>query len=443
MMPNRWNGACALFLLASWPAFASEGLLDVLAQAKAADPNLRGASFVQSADMEAVQQARARLLPSAAFTFEEKDTSEDIIRSENIVTNGSSASYGTTTYTLTLNQSIYNHEYWVRYRQSKVVSERAVIDYDRATQDFLISVAERYFTILKTEEQLGAISAEKEALKSHVDYATKSRRVGLGRRAEVVDAEARYFTALAEEARFIKDLDDARYALMEMTGELHNDLRPIQEQLPMQAPEPSAAQAWIDRGLSQSPDVLSQQYSFQEAQMEVKAQNAGHLPTLDLVFRNINEDQGGSLFGGATEVETQEMALQLNIPLYQGGSVSSRKRQAIDRMYKSQEDLVRIQRQVTKEVNTAFQGVIANIAQVEALQRTLASQQEVLKNKERGLQAGLYPMLAVLDAQRDLANAQRNYIEARYDYAINSLKLKRAAGVLTEDDLVAISHWLQ
>lgn len=435
--------ACVLFVFASCPVFASEGLLDVLEKAKAADPSLRGASFIQSADMEAVNQARARLLPSASFTLEEKDTTEDIIKSENIVTSGSSASYGTSTYTLTLSQSVYNHEYWVRYRQSQVVSERAAIDYDRASQDFLISVAERYFTILKTEEQLGAISAEKEALKSHVDFATKSRRAGLGRRAEVVDAEARYFTALAEEAQFIKDLDDARYALMEKTGELHYDLRPIREELPMQPPEPSVAQAWIDRGLSQSPDLLSQQYSFREAQMEVKAQNAGHLPTLDLVFRNINEDQGGSVFGGASEVDTQEIALQLNIPLYQGGGVSSRKREAFDRMYKSQEDLVFIQRQITKEVNTAFQGVIANIAQVEALRRTLASQQEVLRNKERGLQAGLYPMLAVLDAQRDLASAQRNYIEARYDYAINSLKLKRAAGVLTEHDLVAISHWLQ
>lgn len=435
--------AILIFLPLSWPAFSSEGLLDILEKAKAADPNLRGASFVQSADMEAVNQARARLLPTAAFTYEEKDSTEDIIKSENIVTSGSSASYGTSTYTLTLSQSIYNHEYWVRYRQSKVVSERAVTDYDRASQDFLINVSERYFTILKTEEQLEAISAEKEALKSHVDFATKSRRAGLGRRAEVVDAEARYFTALAEEARFVKDLDDARYALMELTGELHYDLRPMQEQLPMQLPDPSNAKAWIDRGISQSPDVLSQHFSFREAQMEVKAQNAGHLPTLDLVFRNINEEQGGSILGGASEVDTQEIALQLNIPLFEGGGVSSRKREAFDRMYKSQEDLVRIQRQITKEVNTAFQGVVANIAQVEALQRTLVSQQEVLKNKQRGLQAGLYPMLAVLDAQRDLANAQRNFIEARYDYAINSLRLKRAAGVLTEDDLVGISRWLQ
>lgn len=444
MLPRRWGRlGCTVLMLATGPALASEGLLDILAKAKLADPSLRGAAFVQSADMEAVQQARARLLPSASFSIEEADTDEEILKSENIVTNGSSAGYRTSAYTLTLNQSIYNHEYWVRYRQSKVVSDRASTDYDRATQDFLINVAERYFTVLKTKEQLGAISAEKEALKSHVDYATKSRRVGLSRQAEVVDAEARYYTALAEEARFTKDLDDARYSLMEMTGEFHSDLRPIQEQLPMRAPEPALAQEWIDRGLSQSPDVLSQKYTLQEAQMEVKAQNAGHFPTLDLVYTNTNEDQGGSLFGGATEVETQKIALQLSIPLYQGGGVSSRKRQAIDRMYKSQEDLIRIQRQVTKEVNTAFQGVVANVAQVEALQKTLASQQEVLRNKERGLQAGLYPMLAVLDAQRDLAIAQRNYIEARYDYAINSLKLKRATGVLTEQDLIDISQWLQ
>ncbi len=443
-MTVRLPGAVvALLWLASGTTLASEGLLDVLNKAKDADPAFRGAGHQQAADQEAVKQARARLLPTLAFSAERTENSDDIVDSDNQVTNGSSADYDTTSFALTLNQSIYNHEYWVRYNQSKVVRDRADIALDKARQDLLIEVAERYFTVLKTEEQLHAISAEKEALQRHVEFASKSRSAGLGRRAEVVDAEARYFTALAEEAQYMKALDDARFALMEKTGLLHDELRPMQEEVPLLLPEPAAPQAWIERALSGNPDIQTQQFSLEEARMEVKAQTSGHYPTLNLVYRKFDEDQGGSLFGGTSRIEGDEIALQLEVPIYQGGSVSSRRREAIELMYKSEEELTRVKRQVQYEVNSAFQGVMANIAQVKALQKTVSAQREVVMNKERGLQAGLYSMLVVLDAQRDLADAERNYIEARYDYAINSLKLKRAAGVLVEGDLQGVNGWLQ
>ncbi len=431
------------YLTAMASVQAAEGLIDILAKAKLADPSYLGAGFEREAVHEGVTQARARLLPNLSYSAKITENTDEIGKSENQVVNASATDYDTSTYTLTLNQSVYNHELWVRYGQSKVGRDRADVDFDRARQDLLMGVAERYFSVLKTKEQLGAISAEKEALKQHMEYATKSQRAGLGRRAEVVDAEARYFTALAEEAQFTKSLDDAHFSLMELTGELHLELRAIQERLPLAHPDPLAPQEWITRGLAQSPDVLSQQFAAEEARLEVKAQTAGHYPTLDLVYRNAEEEQSGSLFGGESEVENEEIALQLNIPIYQGGSVSSRRREAIQRMHKSQEDLTKVRRTVKTDVNSAFQGIIANIAQVKALQKTVTSQQEVLKNKQKGLQAGLYTMLVVLDAQRDLADAERNYIEARYDYAINSLKLKRATGVLVEGDLEAMNSWLK
>jgi len=422
---------------------AAEGLVEVLAKAKQSDPSFLGAGFLRTAEKEAVKQARARLLPSLSFDVEQRQNTDTIKQSENQVTNATSADYDQTAYTLTLNQSIYNHEFWTRYRQSKDVGLRADSDFDSAQQKLLADVAERYFTVLKTQEQLGAIRAEKKALKKHAEFTAKSRKAGLGRASEVVDAEARYYTALAEEAQFTKTLGDAQFALMEMTGEMPGDLRPIKEKIPLATPDPASPGDWIEQGLERNPEVRSQQHRLAEARKEIKAQNAGHYPSLDLVYRKYNEDTGGSLFGGASETESDELALQFKLPIYQGGAVSSRKREAISRMYKTQEDLYKAKRTVQTEVNSAFQGVVANIAQIEALHKTVMAQKAVLENKQRGYKNGLYTILIVLDAQRDLANAERNYIAARYDYAINSLKLKRAAGVLVEEDLVLINNWLQ
>lgn len=422
---------------------AADGLLDVLVKAKLSDPAFLGAGFERRAEYEAIDQARADLLPSVSFTVEEIDNSEEVKRSENTVTNGNSADYNTSKQTFSVSQSIYDHSNWLKYGQAKVVRKRADADFDLAQQDLFLNVSERYFTVLKTREQLAAISAEKDALNRHVEYANKSRRAGLGRLSEVVDAEARYYTALAEEAQFQKALSDARYDLMKLTGVLHEELRPIQKALPLELPVPADPQEWIALGLSNSPDLVSQQFLLDESRLEIKVQNSGHYPTLQLEYRQFNTDQGGSLFGGSSEVDKSEIALQLNIPIYQGGGVSSRKREAIERMYKAQEDLHAVQRSISSEVSSAYQGVVANVAQVNALKRTVSSQQSVLDNKQRGYQSGLYTMLVVLDAQRDLADAQRNYIEARYTYAINTLKLKRSAGILEEADLVTMNSWLQ
>ncbi|MBB3169705.1 TolC family outer membrane protein [Simiduia aestuariiviva] len=443
-MKGLFRAVAALAFVFSCTAVqAQEGLVETLAKAKQADPSFLGAGFQRAAEQEAIAKARAKLLPSLSFAVDETRNNDRILESENQVADSSKASYDTTTFTLALNQSIYNHEHWVRYGQSKLIAQRADIDFDKARQDMLMSVAERYFTVLKTEEQLAAIGAEKEALSRQVEYATKSRKAGIGRKSEVEDAEARYFTALAEEAQFIKALDDARYELLKMTNELPTNLRPIQEQIPLTLPEPTDPQQWINTGLTKNPDVLSQQTALKEAKKEISAQNAGHFPTLDLTYRQFTEDQGGSLFGGASKIKSDEVALRLEIPIYQGGGVSASKREAIERMYKTQEDLHRVMRSVQTDVNSAYQGVIANIAQIKALEKTVKSQRSVLMNKQRGHQAGIYTMLVVLDAQRDLADAERNYIEARYDYVINSLKLKRAAGVLVEDDLQHINAWLK
>lgn len=434
--------ATVVTLLAT-SAYAAEGLVEVLAKAKQSDPSFLGAGFVRSAEREAVKQARARLLPSLSIDLEQTQITDNIKQSDNTNTNGNTADYDESQYTLTLTQSIYSHEYWTRYRQAKDVGLRADSDFDSARQELLADVAERYFNVLKTQEQLGAIRAEKRALKKHAEFTAKSRKAGLGRISEVVDAEARYYTALAEEAQFAKSLDDARFALMEMTGDMPGDLRPIKEKLPLSPPDPAVPNDWIEQGLERNPEVRSQKHRLEEARKEIKAQNAGHYPTLDLVYRKYTDETSGSIFGGASEIESDEIELRFSLPIYQGGAVSSRKREAISRMYKAQEDLHKANRTVRTEVNSAFQGVIANIAQIQALHKTVMAQKAVLENKQRGYKNGLYTILIVLDAQRDLANAERNYIAARYDYAINSLKLKRAAGVLVEEDLVLMNNWLK
>ena len=427
--------------LCSGPVLADD-LLGLLAEAKLADPVYSGAGFEREASEEGVTQARARLFPSASFSWEEKETDQDIKETDNNVFASGKASFDTSTYSLSLSQSVFDYERWIRLSQSKVTLSRFDERLEQAIQDLLLRLSERYFEQLKTREQLAAVAAEKEALQQHLEYAEKALKAGLGRPAEVYDAEARYLAAVAREIEFEKAYSDAQYNLKEIIGRAPGTLAPIKDDVPLLNPDPMSVEEWISRGLDSNPDVRIQLKAVEEAEYEIKAQRGGHFPTFTLTYDDFREDTDGSLFGGGSDVDTEELALRFEVPIYQGGAVNSRRREAEKQMLKAQEDLELARRSVENQAQSSYRGVVANIAQIEALKKTVDAQKSVLETRQKGFQSGIYSFIRVLDAQNDLAAAQQAYAEARNDYAINYIRLKRAAGILVEEDLRAVNSWL-
>ena len=178
------------------------------------------------------------------------------------------------------------------------------------------------------------------------------------------------------------------------------------------------------------------------AELEVKRQNAAHYPTLDLVSSFDNENTEDSLFGGSSEVETYKIGVQFNLPLYQGGEVASKARSARHEVGIAQQDLVKQSRSVARKTRSAFLGVDSSLKRVDALAQSLDANRLALEAKQEGYMSGLFTSLSVLDAERDLALVSIDHAQARYDYILNSLRLKLAVGTLTEQDLQDLENWL-
>ena len=231
--------------------------------------------------------------------------------------------------------------------------------------------------------------------------------------------------------------------MFELTGTTPKRLAALGKNLDLVEPSPSGVSHWVELAEKQNPTLQSQRHAVEIAQQEVSRQNAGHMPTLDLVLRESNRDTGSTLFGGGSNVDTQELMLRLSLPLYQGGSVSSKKRQAIARQYSAMEDLVRLQRQSRRQTQDAYWGVQTAIKRVASLEKAVIAQQETLSLKQASFENGLNTALTVLDAERDLYSARKDFAKARYDYLLNGLRLKAQVGVLVEADLLAINQWLQ
>jgi outer membrane protein len=196
-------------------------------------------------------------------------------------------------------------------------------------------------------------------------------------------------------------------------------------------------------GLDRNLKLKIQQSNSEVARIEVDRQRAGHYPSLDVVGRYYRQDTGGSLFGGGSIVDTQDVMLELNVPIFEGGMIRSKTREAQERSSAAVENVERQRRTVVRQVHSAYDGIKTAKSRAEALEKSIEAQSYVLEAKQQGYRSGIYTSLAVLDASRDLYLLRRDYAQSRFDYVFNTMRLKQAMGTLGDDDLVIVNNWLQ
>ncbi|MCK4501769.1 MAG: TolC family outer membrane protein [Desulfuromonadales bacterium] len=417
------------------------GLVDIYRNAQENDPSFNSAHFQTLAIEEGRKQAVALLLPKLSAFAEYKHTDQDIVSSDNDVYGAGNTDFDATSYGLKLTQPIFHWDSIVGLKQSKATLLKGGIEYVLAQQELVVRVAALYLKTLEAQDQLDFAEAEQLAVEKHFELASGRHEMGLIPITDMHDAKARRATTMAETIAAQNNLDDAFQALEEMTGLTVADLNILRAEIPLLSPEPADLDSWVAAALEQNQSIKLQILAVEIANQEVRRRSSGHYPTLDLVGRYNNEDTSGSLFGGASEVETTEIMLQFNLPLYQGGAVSSKVREAKQHAKMARQDLVKERRGVTRQVRSAYLGVYSALSRIDALYQSVVSNQLALDAKQEGFLSGLYTSLTVLDAERDLSLVSIDYAQARYDYILNTLKLKLAVGTLNGDDLLEIDQW--
>ena len=434
---------CGLLLLLSCGSAVAQSLIEAYRLARDNDPKWRAAGFEQQATNEAKAQARAALLPLIGFDAEKIETDQNIISSNNPVFALGASRYSTENQLLTIRQPIFRLASWIRLQQADAVVRQAAATHAAAEQDLILRVANAFLGVLAAQDALTLATAEKESVAKQRDLAQGRFERGLGTMTNLYDARARYAFNEAREIEATYKLKDAGQALREVTGKVFEAPRPLRDTIPLTPPDPSSVEQWVEIAEKQNWRLEARRLGAEVAREEVKRQRAGHVPTLDLVGTNNYRRSGGTVFGGGANTETRDVTLRLNIPIFEGGNTTSLTREAAYRSSKAVEDVEFEWRQLERQTRAAFLGVVSGIGLVTALSNTVEAQEKAVEAKNTGLQAGLFTLLPVLDAQRDLFLAKRDYAQARYDYLINRLRLKEAAGTLSEDDLVAINMMLQ
>ncbi|GHC30781.1 outer membrane protein [Aidingimonas halophila] len=427
--------------LGSTPVLGA-GLLDVYEMAKDNDPRYQEEFYGKEATDERYYQARSALLPQVSLTASRTETNQDIVSSDNEEYASGSTSYPATTYGASIEQSIYDYSRWAAFDKAKLEIKQAASELEVARQDLFIRVAERYFDALSLYETLSYLQAEKESVEANLEETRARYEDGLVREVEFLDARARFQQVDARELEVQNELRDALEGLSEITGQRPSSLQPVSSGLQLERPDPDSLEEWEELARERSPRLKAAHLGTEVASQEIKESRGGHLPTLDLNVNYENDDTEGSLFGGGSQVETQDIAVTLNVPVYSGGNTSSQVREGESLLESSQSRLERIRRELRREVRNGYQGILTAISREESLEQSLEASERVVESREVGVESGTTPVLDLLDAERDLFYARSELASARYDYLMSVLNLKHAAGVINVDDLAQIDSMM-
>jgi len=430
-----------LFLV---PDARADDLIAVYKLAQENDPKFRAAQSVYLAEREKLPQARAGLMPTLNARATRDRNNNETVTDRFIFGRPSIGSeYSSSDYSLRLSQPVYNAAVFSGFSQAKAEVRRAEAEYAAAAQDLILRVAQAYLDMLLAQGNLEFANAEKTSIQRQQESAEARLKVGLATITDVHDAKARYETAAAQEIEAENSLQDKREALRELTGRLPESPARVGVNMPLITPEPTDINQWAEKSLAQNYSLLAKREAADSAREEIRRQRAGHYPTLDLVGTRARNDADGSISGPGIRTDITVVGLQLNVPLFQGGLVDSRTEEAAHRYDAAQQDFEATRRTTERGARAAYLGVTGGTAKVTALAQAVVASEMAFESKTEGFIAGINTNIDVLDANRDLYRAKRDLSSARYGYLLNLLRLKQAAGTVSENDLVQINSWLQ
>jgi outer membrane protein len=430
-------------LLAPVVGHAADDLLAAYEAARQNDPKFQASRLEYEAAREKIPQARAELLPSVTLDARRTRTRQNIVEREQPVFGVGKSEYNTREWQFRATQPLFRYSSWVQLGQSEAVVRQAYAQYAAAEQELILRVAALYLNLLASRDAVALADAELAAVGKQLELVKAQRRGGLASITDEYEAEARYSLVTADLIEANYAVDDAYQALREAVGDAVTDVVPLKGEIPLVRPDPASSADWVATALDQNLLLMARREAVSVAEHEVRRIKAGHYPTLEFVASHGNTDVGGAVTGGASDTDSTVLGVQVVVPIYSGGVVVSRTREASSLFHRARQEQVQQHRRVMRETRAAYQGVISAISRVDALQASVRSQESALEGRREGYRSGVNTLLEVLDTERELFSTRRDYLRARYEYLLNLLQLKRQAGSLSEDDLEYVNGLLR
>ncbi|EPF13830.1 outer membrane channel protein [Cedecea davisae DSM 4568] len=415
----------------------AENLLQVYQQARTSNPDLRKSAADRDAAFEKINETRGPLLPQLGLGAD-YGYGSGYRDSNGVNSNATSA-------TLQLTQTIFDMSKWRALTLQEKSAGIQDVSFQTDQQALILSTATAYFNVLSAIDALSYTEAQKQAIYRQLDQTTQRFNVGLVAITDVQNARAQYDNVLANEVTARNNLDNAVESLRQVTGNDYLSLASLNVD-GFKTSKPDAVNNLLKEAEKRNLSLLQARLSQDLAREQIRLAEDGHLPTLNLTASTgvSNTSYNGSKTSDQTRYGNSydgqnKVGLSFSLPLYQGGQVNSKVKQAQYNFVGASEQLESAHRSVVQTVRSSFNNVNASISTINAYKQAVVSAQSSLDAMEAGYSVGTRTIVDVLDATTTLYNAKQQLSSARYNYLINQLNIKSALGTLNEQDLVALN----
>jgi outer membrane protein len=417
----------------------AQNLMSLFETARGYDATYKAAQSQYTANLSKGEQAKALLLPTVGLTANLNNTNFDRLTPP-------TGTFSTQSAALTLNAShpLYRPANSASYQQGMRQLSLASIQLKAAEQDLMVRLSQAYFDVLISRESLEFVRAQKTAVAEQLAAAKRNFEVGTSTITDSREAQARYDLVLSQEIAADNDLRIKRMALNQLVGLNNIEPKSLSSKAKLTAPELSSIDQWVRQSSEANPVVLQNRAALDIAKLETTKAEAGHKPTLDLVagFTPTRYKDGTGINAAQVDNNLTSISLSFNMPLFAGYATQNRIKETLALEEKARSDLEAAERNVAQATRTAFFGLLSGIGQVNALQAAEASSQSALDANKLGYQVGVRINIDVLNSQSQLFQTKRDLAKARYDVLLGQLRLRQAAGVLTDADLASINALL-
>ncbi len=457
---------CSLFLMIFTTAVFSADLMDVYHQSLENDPTFKAAYSTFLSQSESLPQTWSALLPQLTLGALAGRNTQFVDTGVFKV----NQTYDGNQWKVNASQALFNYQAWEKVKQAQASVKAAMASFNDAAQSLIIRTTTAYLKLLLAKDTLRFAESKKRANKRQFDQAQQRFNVGLDPITSVYEAEAAYDQSVAQVISAQNAVLNENQNLSKLTNHLYEHIAALRDNtIPLIKPEPNNVDEWVAVGLKQNYNLYAAKYSLQAARENIKASSAGNWPIFAIQGNMVdthyqapnsgniritgNARSGFSLGNGISNLATNffipreqrigNIALTVNMPIFQGGLVASQTRQAEYNFQTSGQQLEKVYRDVIVNSNIAFNTIVDGINIVKADRQTLISQQNSLDSVWAQYEVGTRTMTDVVLAQQHLFQAQEQHASDQYDLINAILNLKYLAGTLNVNDLEEVNSWLE
>ncbi len=447
MIPSKHTIFKLLTVLLTCSFFiSSENILEIYNEALENDPTYKSAEYSYLADKQIVVQGRAALLPS--ITLSGSTNWNEYYQNDQL-----QQEYNSFSKSARVSQPLFRLDSWFNFKRSKSLTNAAEADFAYQQQNLLLRTAELYFGVLRAIDNLNAAISEEKAIKKQLDQAQQRYEVGLSAITGVQEAQLAFDLSMAARINNEGNLFSAREALNALIGREIFSLDELGENLNVSFPFPNSKDEWVKTALENNYQLKAAYLRRDAAKSNARSVASNHLPKIDIVGSGSESEtnqfnyEGFEVNGQGIPVPAvtgrRNYSIQLSVPIFQGGAVSSRRKQAYSQFNEADENTLFTERSVIQEVRSQFSNVVTLVANVNAQRQAVISATSALEATQVGYKVGTRNIVDLLQAEKNLYSAEKNLANAKYDYILANLRLALAAGTIGPNNIVDINNILE